>query len=99
MQANSLLSRRRPGRETQCPVNNVCLALWNPGRERKQHVLGASTLTPLPDEIWALPCGVDLFELKSLMGKSVYVSLNLLLCAFLCIATQGSYGIQLCDCK
>lgn len=62
---------QRETRETRCPVNNVCLALWNPTRERKQHVLGASTLTPLPDEIWALPCGVVLFELESLMGKGV----------------------------
>lgn len=52
----------------QCPPRPL-----EPWEERKRHVLGASTLTPLPDEIWVLPCGADLFELESLMGKSVFV--------------------------
>lgn len=75
--------------ETWCPVNNVRLALWNPTSKRKRHVLGASTLTPLPDEIWALPCGVDLFELESLMGEGVCMFFIVPLCAFLCTFRTG----------
>lgn len=77
-------------RETKTPwrlVSNVRLTLWNPGRKRKWHVLQASTLTPLSDEIWGLPRGADLFELESLLGEGVHV---FFIFVFVCFCTLHS---------